>query len=182
MTSELRFTIFNPGLLRSSYIPWISWRCMSFYIRCFPALLSPRAPRPSFCIRRELDDTPESFFLLLFEKSHPSSFIDIVELFLPHFRGSYSHVTLISTHHTMPDPVVDLARSRTTTTLQPSESSASGFRRVIDVPPDNGKKKRGGLFKRRPDPSEYRDPYEQVGSIEVFFGRIKDRQRMGRSD
>ncbi|KAG7529480.1 hypothetical protein FFLO_05622 [Filobasidium floriforme] len=61
----------------------------------------------------------------------------------------------------MPDPAVDLARSRTTTTLQPSESSASGFRRVIEVPPDNGKKKRGGLFKRRPDPSEYRDPYEQ---------------------
>jgi hypothetical protein len=70
----------------------------------------------------------------------------------------------------MPDPAVDLARSRTTTTLHPSESSASGFRRVIDVPPDNGKKKRGGLFKRRPDPSEYRDPYEQVCVVTIHSG------------
>jgi hypothetical protein len=124
---------------------------MLLYIRCFLALLSPcTLPPPSFCIRRDTSMTRRNLFF-----------------FCP--RNSSSHHARY-THPRMPDPAVDLARSRTTTTLHPSESSASGFRRVIDVPPDNGKKKRGGLFKRRPDPSEYRDPYEQVCVVTIHSG------------
>ncbi len=78
------------------------------------------------------------------KSDNPLIHLSLLHTILQSYR-SYVSISLQSPI-TMPDPMVELAKTRTPSSAaewyEPSQSSASGYRRMIEVP--EGKKKSGG--------------------------------------